>query len=57
MSEKLDGIRAIWENGFFWTRNGNKIAVPDEFLARKWIPLFALKGKYGGATATQISTK
>jgi DNA ligase-1 len=31
MSEKLDGIRAVWQNGILTTRQGNKIHVPTWF--------------------------
>ncbi len=31
MSEKLDGVRAIWSEGAFWSRHGNKIPAPDWF--------------------------
>lgn len=33
MSEKLDGMRAIWDAGAFWSRVGNPIAVPAYFSA------------------------
>ena len=33
VSEKLDGIRAIFSDGKLWSRSGNEIYAPDEFLA------------------------
>lgn len=33
MSEKLDGMRAIWDAGGLWSRAGNSIAAPAYFLA------------------------
>jgi len=32
MSEKLDGVRAIWQFPYLRTRNGKLIEAPDEFL-------------------------
>lgn len=40
MSEKLDGIRAVWDGKNFWTRNGNKIFAPEWFsegLPNEWL--------------------
>lgn len=31
MSEKLDGVRALWMNGAFWTRNMKPIYAPEWF--------------------------
>lgn len=31
MSEKLDGVRAVWDGVFLWTRNGNKIDAPSDW--------------------------
>ena len=33
-SEKLDGIRAEWDGRRLWTRTGNPIPAPADFLAR-----------------------
>ena len=35
ISEKLDGVRALWDGilGLFWTKNGNPIDVPKWFKA------------------------
>lgn len=33
MSEKLDGVRAIWDGTSLWSRNGNRFHAPAEFLA------------------------
>jgi len=33
MSEKLDGMRAIWHDGSLWSRAGNIIVAPAFFLA------------------------
>ena len=33
MSEKLDGVRAIWNGEYLLTRNGNIIHAPDKWLA------------------------
>lgn len=32
-SEKLDGIRAVWKAGTFWTRTGNEIHAPPSMTA------------------------
>jgi len=32
MSEKLDGMRAVWDGAALWSRNGNPIAAPTYFL-------------------------
>lgn len=34
MSEKLDGVRAIWTGAELVSRNGNRFAAPDWFLAQ-----------------------
>ena len=34
MSEKLDGVRALWNNGAFWTRNMKPIYAPGWFVSR-----------------------
>lgn len=33
MSEKLDGVRAVWDGSEFWSRNGNRFVAPDWFKA------------------------
>lgn len=33
VSEKLDGVRAIWDGQQFWSRSGNRIHAPEEFCA------------------------
>lgn len=33
MSEKLDGMRAVWDGAALWTRTGNAIAAPAYFVA------------------------
>ena len=43
MSEKLDGVRALWDGHQLVTRQGNKIHAPKEFLQR--LPPFALDGE------------
>lgn len=43
MSEKLDGVRAIWTGSELLTRNGNKIHTPDWFTSQ--LPAFALDGE------------
>ncbi len=43
MSEKLDGIRALWNGKELTTRNGHKIAAPQWFL--EGFPPFALDGE------------
>jgi DNA ligase-1 len=43
MSEKLDGVRAIWDGTQFISRNGNKFHAPDWFTAQ--MPSMALDGE------------
>jgi DNA ligase 1 len=43
MSEKYDGIRAIWNGAAFLTREGNAIAVPSEIVAQ--MPATPLDGE------------
>ncbi len=43
MSEKLDGIRALWNGKELTTRQGKKLAVPDWFL--QGFPPFAMDGE------------
>lgn len=43
VSEKADGVRAIWNGQTFTTRGGNTIAAPDWFTAK--LPKVALDGE------------
>lgn len=43
MSEKLDGVRAIWDGSQFRSRNGNSFAAPGWFT--RDLPPFALDGE------------
>ena len=43
MSEKLDGIRAYWDGGQFWSRLGNRFAAPAWFTAA--LPRHPLDGE------------
>ncbi|NVD06705.1 DNA ligase [Vibrio sp. JPW-9-11-11] len=43
VSEKLDGIRAIWDGNKLTTRGGKEIIAPDWFVAP--LPDFALEGE------------
>lgn len=43
MSEKLDGVRAYWNGKDLVSRNGNRFAAPDWFLAA--LPPFPLDGE------------
>lgn len=43
MSEKLDGVRAVWDGSELRTRNGNLIPAPQWFLAA--LPATALDGE------------
>ena len=43
MSEKFDGVRAIWNGKKLLSRNGNEIYAPKEFLAL--MPPFAIDGE------------
>jgi DNA ligase-1 len=46
-SEKLDGVRAVWDGYQFWSRSGNPINVPDSFV--RDFPQVTLDGElYGG---------
>ncbi|MFS1460958.1 DNA ligase [Vibrio lentus] len=42
-SEKLDGIRALWDGEHLYTRNGNRIYVPKWFVAK--LPKVHLEGE------------
>lgn len=33
VSEKLDGVRAIWDGQSLWSRSGNRIHAPEDFCA------------------------
>lgn len=43
MSEKLDGMRAVWDGKTLKSRQGNKITAPDWFLQA--LPPFAVDGE------------
>lgn len=43
MSEKLDGVRAIWTGRDFISRNGNKFNVPEKF--KQGLPAIKLDGE------------
>ncbi|PHS26602.1 MAG: DNA ligase [Methylophaga sp.] len=43
MSEKLDGMRAIWDGKTLKSRQGNKISAPEWFLQA--LPAFAVDGE------------
>ncbi|MBD3841720.1 MAG: DNA ligase [Campylobacterales bacterium] len=43
MSEKLDGIRGYWSGDAMYTKNGNKIAIPNWFITN--FPPFELDGE------------
>ena len=43
MSEKLDGIRGVWDGKVLRTKQGNPIAAPDWFIAA--LPPFSLDGE------------
>lgn len=43
MSEKLDGVRAVWDGEEFWSRNGNRFHAPEWF--RRLMPQTALDGE------------
>ena len=46
-SEKLDGVRAVWDGSRFWSRSGNPINVPSEFVCD--FPPVTLDGEiFGG---------
>ena len=33
ISEKLDGMRCLWDGSFLWTRNGNRVYAPPSLVA------------------------
>lgn len=43
MSEKFDGIRAMWTGGHLYTRTGKEIKIPDNF--RQQLPPITLDGE------------
>jgi DNA ligase-1 len=43
MTEKFDGIRLFWDGSAFFSRQGNKIQVPDNLY--KKMPKIALDGE------------
>ena len=43
MSEKYDGIRALWTGSGLYSRKGNKIKCPEFFTLH--LPPFALDGE------------
>ncbi len=43
MSEKLDGVRCYWNGATMFTRNGNQIHAPEEWV--KKLPSIALDGE------------
>ena len=43
MSEKLDGMRAIWKDSFLYSRNGKIIKTPH-FFTERW-PHEAMDGE------------
>jgi len=53
-SEKLDGIRAVWDGYRFWSRSGNPITVPPEFT--RAFPQVILDGEIFGVRGQFDST-
>ncbi|OGR29725.1 MAG: DNA ligase [Desulfuromonadales bacterium GWC2_61_20] len=45
-SEKLDGVRASWDGAALWSKNGQRLQPPPEFVAQ--LPAFALEGELWG---------
>ena len=43
MSEKLDGVRCYWNGSTMYTRNGNKLFAPKEWIDK--LPKVALDGE------------
>ena len=43
VSEKLDGVRCYWNGSNMYTRNGNRIFAPDEWV--KNLPKLAIDGE------------
>jgi DNA ligase-1 len=59
MSEKLDGVRAVWDGANFYSRNENLFAAPDWFKAH--MPQFPIDvelhaGRHMGALQQAVST-
>jgi len=44
ISEKLDGMRGLWDGKDFWTRNGKLVLAPEWF--KKQMPPFPLDGEF-----------
>lgn len=53
-SEKLDGIRAVWDGYQFWSRSGNPINVPPEFT--RAFPQVIMDGEIFGGRGQFDST-
>lgn len=57
VSEKYDGIRAVWSDGEFWTRTGNRVAVPPSL--KQGLPTTSLDGElwlgFGNAAFNRVS--
>jgi len=57
VSEKYDGVRAVWADGEFWTRAGNRVAVPPSL--KQGLPAFSLDGElwlgFGNAAFNRVS--
>lgn len=58
MSEKLDGVRAVWDGCMLWTRNEKRIYAPEWFTKQlpkgKWLDgeLWAGRGRFQYAVST-----
>ncbi len=50
MSEKLDGIRGYWDGSQLYSKNGTRLAAPQEFTAG--LPPFPLEGELWGGRGT-----
>lgn len=55
VSEKLDGVRGLWDGRELWTRQGNKVAAPAWFTAA--LPAWPLDGELyaGPGTLARVS--
>jgi len=53
-SEKLDGIRAVWDGSNFWSRSGNRLNVPIEWSSQ--FPQVVLDGEIFGGRGNFQST-
>ena len=49
-SEKMDGVRAYWDGLTLWTRQGNRIEIPDRICAT--LPAFHLDCEICGGHGT-----